>query len=162
MFTAAQNAISRHPKLQKVVIMEHAPRFDVFETDPMGIKPKLAKLANSTFDDMWSRSSMKDKIIIGKHSLDRGGNNIAAMYRDSWTGKYDGVHMYSSQGKEAYTRSVLNIIKDQMFQSSSSSSHFSCPQTQYQESQKTSNQQNQQNKNVYTVPVSNQFDILGN
>ena len=117
---------------------------------------------------MWNSSSIKDRILIGKHGLDCGGDQIAARYRDSWSGRYDGVHMYGTNGKDAYTRSVLDIMKAALptqSLASSSSFHSSCPQTQYQGAQKkkTGNLKNQQQrKNVYTIPVSNQFDILGN
>ena len=77
--------------------------------------------------------------------------------------------MYGTHGKDAYTRSVLDIMKAALPTQSlafSSSFHSSCPQTQYQGAQKkkkTENQKNlQQRKNVYTIPVNNQFDILGN
>ena len=60
---------------------------------------------------MWNSSSIKDRILIGKHGLDCGGDQIAARYRDSWSGRYDGVHMYGTHGKDAYTRSVLDIMK---------------------------------------------------
>ena len=119
---------------------------------------------------MWHGSAMKDMIMIGKHSLDCGGDQIGARYRDDWSGRYDGVHMYGSNGKNVYTRSVLQIVKSvlptphtKVPSSSSSSFHSSCPQTQYQKMQKRKTSQRcQQNENIYTVPVSNQFDILGN
>jgi hypothetical protein len=171
LLTVAQNALSKHPQLKKVVIMEHAPRYDVSDVDPTGIKPKLAKYANSSLAQMWHDSAMKDRIVIGKHSLDCGGDQIAARYRDDWSGRYDGVHMYGRNGKNVYTRSVLQIIKSVLptphtaFPSSSSSSsfHSSCPQTQYQRMQKNkTSTRHQQNESIYTVPVSNHFDILGN
>ena len=91
VFSAAHNALSRHPQLKKVVIMEHAPRFDAPDVDPTGLKPKLALL--------WHSSVMKDRIVIGKHSLDCSGEQISVRYRDDRSGRYDGVHMYGSQGK---------------------------------------------------------------
>ena len=168
VFNVAQNAITRHPQLQKVVIMEHAPRHDVPNVDPTGIKPRLAKLANLTFVQLWQSSNMKDNILIGKHSLDctRTGDQLAARYMDDRNGRYDGVHMYGSHGKHVYTKSVLDIMKAILPQSStpSSSLHSSCPQTKYQQKQtkNMSSQAKHQNKNIYTIPVNNQFDILGN
>ena len=70
MLNVAQNAVIKHPELKSVVIMEHAPRYDVQFVDPTGIKANLVKYANSTFTQLLQNSSMKDKIIIGRHKLD--------------------------------------------------------------------------------------------
>ena len=41
--------------------------------------------------------------------------------------------------------------------------HSNCPQTSYRNKQKkTTNQRHHSKQNVYTVPVNNKFDILGN
>ena len=167
IFSAAQNALTKHPQLKKVVIVEHAPRFDVSDMDPTGLKPKLAIFANSYFAQLWHSSPMKDRIVIGKHSLDCSGEQISARYRNDRSGRYDGVHMYGSQGKTAYTNSVGQIIKSVLRSSQSSSSsplssslHSSCPQAQYQKSQKQNT--SQKYEDIYTVPVSNQFNVLGN
>ena len=66
----ATNAVRNNPSLQKVVIMEHAPRFDEYNVDPTGLKPELAKYANSTFYQILNSSDLKDRIVIGKHSLE--------------------------------------------------------------------------------------------
>ena len=160
IFTVAENAIRRHPQLKKVVIMEHAPRYDVSDVDPTGLKPKLAKYANSALAELLQSCAVKDRIVVGKHRLDCAGDQIAARYRDDWSSRYDGVHMYGRQGYRAYTSSVLEIIKSVLPTSPSRtvsppSSHTTCPQALYQNRQKTSGHR-------YTVPVSNQFDVLGN
>ena len=46
MLTVAYNALTAHPELTKVVLMEHPPRFDVIDADP---KPQLMKYANIAF-----------------------------------------------------------------------------------------------------------------
>jgi hypothetical protein len=73
------------------------------------------------------------------------------------------VHMYGSQGMIAYTRSVLQIIKSVLppptNTHSVSSDHSSCPQTLYQNMKKKMASPAQK---IYSVPVSNKFDILGN
>ena len=165
MFTAAQNALKTHPGLKKVVLMEHAPRHDTTIVDPTGLKPKLAQYANASIEQMWHSSAMKEKILIGKHSLYCGDNEIAARYRDDWTGRFDGVHMYGRQGKDAYTDSVCQIMKPALHKASSSplfssSSHSTCPQAQHQERQQQKS--HRRNEDIYNVPVQNQFDILGN
>ena len=178
LFAVAENALRSHPKLEKVIILEHAPRHDIGKVDPTKLKPKLALLANSTFAQLWHSSAMKDKIAIGKHNLDCSSDLIVERYKDDWSGRYDGVHLYGSQGKNVFTNSVCQILKSVIPASKSSSfssSHFSCPQAQYQNSKKQSKWQrsqgyenknqsskNQSNKNQYNVPISNQFELLGN
>ena len=54
---------------------------------------------------------MRDRLVIGTHSLDCVGATQEARYRDTKTGKFDGVHLYGSSGRKAYTVSVLNILK---------------------------------------------------
>ena len=171
VITVAQNAIITNPKLQKIILLEHAPRFDTVDVDPTGIKPKLAHLANATLNDMVNNSGMKDRISIGKLNLNCHGDEVGARYRDSWTGKFDGVHMYSSHGKDVFTRSMLEIFKSILprphnrgTHSSSSpppSTHF---RSKFQKKQKTKmfSQNNQQYENAYSVPVRNQFETLGN
>ena len=170
MFKVAENAISRHPKLKKVVIMEHAPRHDVAQVDPTKLKPKLAKYANSVLTEMLLSSDAKDLIMIGKHSLDISEDMVDTVFRDDWTGRFDGVHMYNGRGASLYTKSVVQIFKallspHQMESNGSTSSpsssfHDACPQAQYQERQRK--KQSQMNNDRYSIPVRNQFDILGN
>ena len=156
MHSVAKKAISAHPELKKVTLMEHAPRHDKPDVDPSGLKSKLAIFANSTLALLLQNSELKDRIVLGKHTLDVANNKTAAMYRDDWSGKFDGVHMYGSYGKQAYTRSVSKIMKSSLSNnsssqtSSSSSIHSSCPQTVYQ------------TKQMFSVPVSNRFNVLGN
>ena len=165
MFTVANNAIRSQPSLKKVIIMEHAPRHDMQAVDLTGLKPKLAKYANETLAQLLHNSPMKDRIVVGRHSLDCSEHMFNARFKDDWSGKHDGVHMYGSDGKRAYTESVMRIFKSVLPSSqnsaSSSFSHYDCPQTKYQK-MKMSNSGNQSNRNVYTVPVSNKFNVLGN
>ena len=172
MFTVAQNALSRHPQLKTVVIMEHAPRFDVAINDPTGLKSKLATFANSTLTQLWQSSPMKNKIVVGKHSLDCPDDMINAWYKDDSSGRYDGVHLYGSRGRDAYTKSVLEIIKSALptpqyktGSASSPSPHANCAQTVYQRAQKqkrVTNSAHQSSNNAYSVPTNNRFEVLGN
>ena len=169
MFTVATNALKTHPQMKNVIVLEHAPRHDVTITDPTQLKSKLAKFANTTLTQLWHSSNMKDRIIIGKHSLDYTENMLHAIYKDDWSGRYDGVHMYGSHGKGVYTRSVLQILKKVLpspgrTPSSSSPSHSHCEQAQFQKSQEKKQKASghQQHKNAFSVPVSNRFEVLGN
>ena len=137
--------------------------FDVHEADPSALKPKLAMYANTVLADLHRQSVWQDRILIGKHGLDMQGNNMAAWYRDDFTGRFDGVHMYGSQGVAAYNKSVIQIIQRILpsseprssFLSSTTAStyHNTCPQAQYQKRLKMNN--------VFNIPVRNQFEVLG-
>ena len=111
MVTVAENAIRNHPELKKAVVMEHAPRFDENELDPTGLKPNLAKFANFNLANMCQNSAFKDKITLGKHSLDCDIGMLTTRYRDERTGRYDGVHMNTGEGRKAHTDSVSLILE---------------------------------------------------
>ena len=70
MMKVAEEAIIDDPHLEKVTIMNLAPRFDTKDVDPVQLKTKLATFANGYFLELWFDSSMKDKIIIGSHTLE--------------------------------------------------------------------------------------------
>ena len=80
VFTVAHEALQNMPNLEKVVVMEHAPRFDVDKVDPISLKPALAKLANTTFNNLWMDSPWKSKIIISGHNLQCNDKERAARY----------------------------------------------------------------------------------
>ena len=175
MFTVAQDALIRHPQLKKIILMEHAPRYDGAHVDPTQLKPKLAKLANNIYTQLWHSSALKEKIIVASHNLDCSDDLFTAWYTDVKTGRNDGVHMYGSHGKMAYTKSLVQMFKKFLpsqsgtasptLSQSSSVFHSPCPQTQYQNTQiqgKSRNFGQEPQSNIYTVPVSNQFDVLGN
>jgi hypothetical protein len=128
MFTTAQNALKTNPMLQKVVIMEHAPRFDATSVDPLGIKPLLAKFANATLSQLWFTSPFKNRIQIGHHKLDYLYDNVEEHFKDSHKQRFDGVHMYSYVGKRAYTDSIVQIVKKVLPSSNlpESSAHVNC------------------------------------
>ena len=104
--------MSSRPQLETVVILEHAPRFDRKDVDPLGLKPKLATFANSTFYNLWLSSPFKDKIKIGKYNLDCSGDLVKTRYTDEKTQRFDGVHMYGVFGKRAFSRSLTRIIRN--------------------------------------------------
>ena len=79
MFTTAHNALKKHPNLKMIVLMEHAPRNDAKDVDPLRLKPALAKLANNMFNQFWLNSIYKNKINVGNQ---------------------DGVHLYGPRGKK--------------------------------------------------------------
>lgn len=161
MIAVAENALKTHPCLEKVILLEHTPRFDLFEADPTGLKQKLAGFANTTLNNLITNSSMNKKITLGKHS----------MYPDAdhgLSGRYDGEHMFGNQGKEEFTRSFLQIMRDALPTSTPrdsyhSSYHSRCPQALYQEKQQMKAEESKyQNHFLYNIPVRNQFNLLRN
>ena len=164
MLTVAKHAVMEHPKLEKVVVMEHAPRDDPLQVDPTGIKAILAEYANFSLHQLVQQSDFKDKIEVGRHVLDSGKIKKDTMFRDEWSGYRDGVHMYGSQGKQAFTDSLCQIVRSvcpskRLDVLSTSTYHKTCPQARYQ--QRKSEKQTQI-KGHYNVPIHNRFDVLGN
>ena len=180
MFTLAHEALKKHPKLQSVVIMEHVPRYDLAVLDPTGLKPKLAKFANSIFAQMWNSSIMKDKIVIGKHTLECSMDRMSAWYKDDRSGRYDGVHLYGIEGRRAFTKSMLGAIKSVLSSPPPRSGHPSAStnpddnlseeQTQYQWTHEQSKHANRQGDNNMehsrqaqprqSVPTQNRFEFF--
>ena len=163
MLTVATNALRTHQNIEKVILMEHPPRHDTPLDDPTGINSELAKFANSTLQQLLKTSSMKNKIIVGKHSLDFSNNMKDAIYRDEYSGRYDGIHMYGNLGGIMFTRSVLSMFSSVFAIKSTNyttnSIHRNCEQTLYQ--QKT-NSRSYKPRSEFTLPLRNRFEVLGN
>ena len=162
MVNVAKRSLQDNPSLSKVVIMEHPPRFDSVNMDPISLKPNLVRLANATLGQCWLNSAFKDKIIIGRHSLESSGVGAThvARYQNSKTGRCDGVHLYGPTGWVDYTNSVKTIMliasptsnsaKDNSgFGTSQPKNHNNCEQAKYQRKQ-------------YHPPVQtkNRFNVL--
>ena len=109
MMKIAENALNNDENMKKVTIMNHAPRFDSRDVDPLSLKPKLASFANNYLLELWIDSPHKERIHIGNHDL-------------------DGVHLYGSQGRVAYTESVLDILLTSFQTPNPAQDHISCPQ----------------------------------
>ena len=162
MFTVAHEALKKHPELKYVVLMEHVPRYDLAAIDPTGSKSKLAKLANSTFEQLWNGSAMKDNIIIGKHDLECSMDRMNAWYKDDRSGRNDGVHLYGGEGRTAFTKSMLEALQSVLTSSPPPSSYHSNQQERAQRQSRPENTGAQANKSSFSVPLRNKFDILGN
>ena len=138
MFKLAEKSLQNNPSLSKVVIMEHPPRFDTPDVDPTSLKPKLARLANSTLGQLWLNSALKDKIHIGRHSLESSGAGATHFkrYENIKTGRYDGVHMYGQTGCKDYTNSLKTILMMAMTDfgvgTALAGKHNDCEQAEYQ------------------------------
>ena len=111
MIKVAEDSLNNNPELKKVTKMNHAPRYDHRDTDPVGLKPNLAIFANNYLLELWLQSPLKNKIHIGIHNLECTGEVRRQRFTDVYSGMFDGVHMYSEHGREAYMRSVLDILR---------------------------------------------------
>ena len=160
MMTVAQNALVTHPNIKNVVILEHPPRFDTEDKDPLSIKPELAKYANSVYRQLWFESNLKHKIVVGQHKLECSEKTRFDRFTNRMNGRYDGVHMYGAAGRKAYTDSVLSIFSSNIaaprLRPSPADDHSNCPQAKYMNAQKS------QSERRYSVPVQNRFNVLGN
>ena len=112
LFTAASNAIIAQPSLEKIVILKQLPRYDPISVDPMSIKPALASLFNITLTEEWMASNFKDKITIADHDIDCTGAVRLARFKESKTGRYDGVHLLGSSGKKTLTNRLLTVLEN--------------------------------------------------
>ena len=108
MFKLAIKSLKQNPKLDKVIIMEHPPRFDQIPEDPTSLKPKLVSLANATLNKLWLNSNLKHKIAIGQHCQESEGTGRMHRYTDIQNSRYEGVQLYSKS--DDYTRSVGKIM----------------------------------------------------
>jgi hypothetical protein len=141
MVEAADYAI-KSGKAKQVILLEHIPRYDTKETDPMGVRPKLAKLANQELKKARDASDYAQHIMVGQHTglqcddrirVNRFTSDHTYVKHNSVRmGKYDGVHMYSKVGAEALTKSLLTVLnkagmvrQPNKWNLSSSSSSFS-------------------------------------
>lgn len=166
LFQVAENAFKDSPSTSKVIIMKQIPRYDPLEVDPLSLKPSLSLLFNKTLTKLWMDSSLKDKIFIGTHNIECNGAIREARYRHTKSGKFDGIHLYGSSGRKAYTRSVLNILQSAKI--TSPSYHGSCEQFIHQSRTFRANFNQWQGRkirpsqahSVFTIPTQNRFDAL--
>ena len=107
LIRTAENALKNNKFLKTVVIMEHHTRFDDIN------KAHLARFANNHLNHLVTFSSMKEKILIGRHSLEGFGIGIThkKRYIDTRTGLYDGIHLWGPSGQSDYTSSVIKILQ---------------------------------------------------
>ena len=171
LFSAAVNAFTVQPSLEKVVIMKQTPRYDSVESDPLSLKPVLAQLFNTTLTEQWMTCQHKDKIFIGTHNIECSGSIKESRYRETKTGRFDGVHLYGSSGQKAYTLSVLNILKAAQLTTSDFDFHQSCAQSQYRQTNRSNNVRNNRQvagqtaqsrgqSGYYSIPTQNRFETF--
>ena len=119
MVEAAEYAV-KSGGATKVIVLHHVPRYDNPRTDPHGARPQLARLANLHLLRARDASLYAEHIMVGEHSgLECDGITRPDRFTNDQThiknwavrpGKYDGVHLYSQEGAEALTSSLLAIL----------------------------------------------------
>ena len=151
--------------------MKQIPRYDRPDMDPSAIKQALSGIFNNTLTEQWMTTSFKERIFIGSHNIECSGAIRESRYKNVQTGSFDGIHLYGSSGKKAFTNSVLNIL-NQAGLINQEFNHQNCPQTRYQKNMKTffgatwTNDrdvrkiQSQNNYQEYQVPTQNRFSKL--
>ena len=158
IFSTAQNALTKHPNLKSVTIMEHPPRYDNVDVDPSFLKHKLAKYASDVFRQLWSTSSLRHKIVLGlSQGLECSGKVRLARYTRTHDIKHDGIHMYGVSGRAAFCRSVTAIINSVLSPHSAPE-----PVTPQSETAQGAGATNTGGQDRYNVEVNNIFNILGN
>ena len=169
--------------------MKAPPRFDPVSKDPMGLKPQLSSLVNASYFHFWSHSQYRDRIILGDHDIPHVLDQVHhETFGHPEHVSYDGVHLRGHRGRKVFTNSVFGMFLKagfirtppgktvynpmQMFRDRLQSHQQSSP-SQSSSVRGSSNPlpsapprpsviRPNVHQDCYNVPVSNNFDILGN
>ena len=163
--------------------MKQTPRYDPVSSDPLSLKPALSELFNNILTEQWMSSTVRNKIVVGSHNLECSGAIQQSRYRQSKSGRFDGVHLLGNSGPKFYTLSVLNILRKAQLTSPEYEYHQSCAQTQYGyqnrshrlyrntsqlkkqtktkfHSDRPTSRKQKNNMNTYSVPTYNRFELF--
>ena len=114
--------------------------------------------------ELWFDSPLKNKVFIGSHNLECSAETRKKRYTDEQSGRYDGVHMYSSAGAAAYTDSVANMFVSSLQNSAGDKNnddfHKRCPQTKFSKKQKR--MYSSEVAGSGPIKTQNRFSPLGN
>ena len=102
-------------KVKQVIALPHPPSYD------SSTAAALRKLANTELKKARDMSEWAANILVGEHAgLECDGQTRINRFTSNQThhfarqislGKYDGYHMYSQEGAEALTASLLHILQ---------------------------------------------------
>ena len=122
MIASAVTILENNPHIEKVVILDRIPRFDLVAVDPTGLKSKLSDYGNNILREELAKSNLAGKIIIASHSLPSEiQQNI---YGNPATRGYDGIHLYGPTGRKVYTGSVCSVLQKLIQTSRTSHNHL--------------------------------------
>ena len=120
LLNVAEEALTSHKNLKKVVILNHTPRFDNIKNK------KLAEKANATLSHLCKNSRLMGKIAVGSHTLDDFG--IGHTHNRRYGSPYDVSYYGVPSGSLEYTKSLTTAIFHELpHLSSSISSRVSDP-----------------------------------
>ena len=80
----AEDSLKNNTQLKKVTILNHAPRFDQRNIDPMGLKPNLAIFANNYLMELWFYSPLKNNIGTSVRRSSGRRSGVAVRAVDCW------------------------------------------------------------------------------
>ena len=110
---------------------------------------------NNDLEQFAADANLSRKVVVSNHNLECDGAVREARYKDTKSGRFNGVNLYGPSGKKAYTSSLLNILK-------SANLVKAQPPKYYDElSIKPSVASRRGNRNYnYSIPTQNRFQSL--
>ena len=68
-------------RASKVILLQHPARYDTPRSDPKGVRPQLAMLANTHLQKARDASEFSEHIMVGEHTyMECEGNIMVAWY----------------------------------------------------------------------------------
>ena len=128
MVSAARNIILKNPGVEKVLILDRTPRFDLPSADPNQLKSILSEYGNKVFRDVLENCDVKAKISIASHTLP--SELQQNLYGHPDRRGYDGIHLNGPDGRNHYTRSVCNILQRFLSKTAREPHHHTIPRDQ--------------------------------
>ena len=110
MVKVAEDMIKSNKSIKKVILLDCIPRLDQRNNDPHALKPEMAKFSNNLNRECIAKSTLKNKMIAGAHTIVTNDLNYGKLD----TKAFDGVHMHGVEGNAMFTKSILNILGNHM------------------------------------------------
>ena len=173
LMKVAVDALKENESLKRIVICEAPPRWDQWSETNECANDELYEALKNVADD-----NIRNKIVIGRHSLDCSGGLRVSRYGDpAKIRNFDNIHLRGSSGKIAMTRSIALILAgagladqseaEELGRSKTppSSLAFNQPSPSSLAGFQTQRGQpaaRHQNNRQFQLPVHNRFSALGN
>ena len=109
MISAARHIVLNNPGIEKVLILDRIPRFDLRSADPSQLKSKLSDYGNKVLRDVLSSCDVRAKICVAAHDLPTELQQNLYGHQDRRG--YDGIHLHGPDGRNHYSRSLCNIFQ---------------------------------------------------
>ena len=100
----AEAALQSNPSIKKIIVTDRPARYDeMYEVN---------EYSNFVLRCRALQSAYKARLVVGEHSLHCKGAVREARYGKAGVTKgFDGVHFRTVEGKEAFTKSLIRILK---------------------------------------------------